>query len=58
MQKFTLALVLSLGLLTVASAFASPAPSVTSNEIILHFPESATFRAAFASETEITSIVL
>ena len=58
MQKFTLALVLSLGLLTVASAFASPAPSVASNEIILHFPESATFRAAFASETEITSIVL
>src|SRR5690348_2373842 len=58
MQKFTFALVLSLGLLTVASAFASPAPSVASNEIILQFPESATFRAAFASEAEITSIVL
>ncbi|HEY9527082.1 MAG TPA: peptidase MA family metallohydrolase [Anaerolineales bacterium] len=65
MAKFTLALVLSLGLLTVASAFASPAPSVTSeavqqtsNEIILHFPESATFQAAFTSDAEITSIVL
>ncbi len=58
MRNFTLALLLSVGLLTIASAFASPAPSVTTNEIILTFPESATFRAAFTSDTEITSIVL
>ena len=58
MRNFTLALLLSVGLLTIASAFASPAPSVTTNEIILNFPESATFRATFTSDREITSIVL
>ena len=65
MRKLTLALLLSLALLTITSAFASVAPSVTretvlptTDEIILNFPESATFRAAFSSEAEITSIVL
>jgi hypothetical protein len=78
MRKITLALSLcvSVGLLTVTSAFASLVPSVTSeavlrtsearrkaavwtnNEIILNFPESATFRAAFTSDSDITSIVL
>ena len=78
MQKFTIALSLcvSVGLLTVTSAFASPVLSVTSeavlwtsearreaavwtnNDIILNFPESAMFRAAFTSEADITSIVL
>jgi len=71
MRKFTLALSLcvSAGLLTITSAFAPSAPSVTSearrkaevwttNELSLNFPDSATFRAAFTSESEITSIVL
>ena len=65
MRKSTLRLLLSLTLLTITSAFASPNPSVTSeavlqttNEIILSFPETATFRAAFSSDVEITSIVL
>jgi hypothetical protein len=69
MRKLTLALFLSLALLTNTSAFALVARSVTSearrkaavattDEIILNFPESATFRAAFSSEAEITSIVL
>ena len=69
MRKLTLALLLSLALLTITSAFALVARSVTSeerrkaaaattDEIILNFPESATFRAAFSSEAEITSIVL
>ena len=67
MRKFILALFLSVllsggaearALLTITSAFASPAPSVTTNEIILNFPESATFRAAFTGDVEITSIVL
>jgi hypothetical protein len=65
MRKFTIALILSVGMLTITSAFASPIPSVTSeavlwtnNEIILNFPESATFRATFTSDSDITSIVL
>jgi hypothetical protein len=58
MRKFTLALCVSVGLLTITSAFASPVPSVTNNEIILNFPESATFHAAFTSDSDITSIVL
>ena len=69
MRKLTLALLLSLALLTNTSAFALVARSVTSearrkaavattDEIILNFPESATFRAAISSEAEITSIVL
>jgi hypothetical protein len=58
MQKFILALVLSLSLLTSTAAFASPRPSATNNEIILNFPESATFRATFTSDADITSIVL
>jgi hypothetical protein len=65
MRKFIIALTLSVSLLTFTSAFASPALNVTSaavpwttNEIILNFPESATFRASFISEAEITSVVL
>jgi len=58
MRKLTFALVLSLSLLTVTSAFASPVPSVTNNEVTLSFPESATFRATISSEAEITSVVL
>jgi hypothetical protein len=53
-----LALMLNLSLLTVTAAFASSALSVTTNEIIFSFPESATFRASFTSEVEITSVVL
>jgi len=59
----------ALSLLTFTSAFASPVPGVTSearrkaavwtdNETILKFPESATFRATFTSDTEITAVVL
>ena len=65
MRKFILALILNISLLTVTAAFASSALSVTSvavqwttNEITLSFPESATFRASFASDVEITSVVL
>ena len=68
MQKFiplrfaagtiVMALMLSISLLTITPAFASPALSVTTNEIILNFPESATFRASFTSDVEMTSVVL
>lgn len=58
MRKSTLTFFLSLSVLIVTSASALPAPSVASNEIILNFPESATFRATLNSEAEITSVVL
>ena len=58
MRKSILTLLLSLSLFAVTSAFDSPALGVTDNEIILRFPESATFRATITSEAEITSVVL
>ena len=58
MWKSILALLLSLSLLPATPAFASPQPDVTSNEIVLNFPESATFRVTLTSEMEITSVVL
>jgi hypothetical protein len=58
MRKLILTLILSLSLLTFTSAFVSPSPSVTNNEIILNFPESATFRATMTSNADITSVVL
>lgn len=57
MRKF-IALIFTLSLLTVTSAFASPPATVTNNQILLNFPESATFRATLASDAEITSVVL
>ncbi|HSK88278.1 MAG TPA: peptidase MA family metallohydrolase [Anaerolineales bacterium] len=58
MGKLTFAFLLSLGLLTVTSAFASPRADVANNEVVLHFPESATFRLSFTGESELTSVVL
>ena len=67
MRKLTIALFLSVllsggaearAMLATTSAFASSALGVTNNEIILNFPETVTFRAAFTSDAEITSIVL
>ena len=60
MQKSIIALTLcvSLSLLTITPAFALPLPVVVSNEIILNFPESATFRATLTSDAEITSVIL
>jgi len=58
MQKLILTLVLCLSLLPATPALASPALRVSNNEIILRFPESATFRATITSDAEITSVVL
>lgn len=66
MRKLTFAFLLSvllssvaaLSLLTVKPAFASPPPDVTNNEVVLAFPETATFRATIAAEAEIASVVL
>jgi hypothetical protein len=58
MRKLIFTLIFSLNLFAVPPASAFPAAGVTSNEIILRFPESATFRATLTSEVEITSVVL
>jgi len=58
MRRLNIALILSLSLLSVASAFSASLPGVSSNEIILNFPESATFQATITSDVEITSVVL
>src|SRR6266498_449552 len=60
MRKLNIALTLcvSLSLLSITSAFSSLLPGVTSNEIILNFPQSATFHATITSDVDITSIVL
>jgi len=58
MQKTIIALILSVSLLTVGTAFASPLADVTNNQVSLNFPETATFHATIISDTEIQSIVL
>lgn len=58
MRRLNIALILSFSLLSVTSAFSASLPSVSSNEIMLNFPESATFQATISSDVEITSIVL
>ena len=58
MRKTILALILSLSLLTVSTAFAPPQVEVTNNEAVLNFPETVTFRATISSNAEIQSVVL
>lgn len=67
MRKTILALILSvllssqaeaLNLPTVTTALTSPPANVTNNEIILGFPETATFRATITGDTDIISVVL
>jgi hypothetical protein len=58
MQKIIYKLCINLILLIATTAFRSPGPTVTSGEIVLNFPESATFRATLTSEAEITSVIL
>jgi len=49
---------LSLSLLAVTAAFVPGLPQVTENQIILDFPETATFRATITGQVDVTSIVL
>ena len=58
MHKIILAFILNLSMLTVTSAFTFPHAQITTDEVILNFPESATFRASFTSDTEIQSVIL
>lgn len=69
MRKSLINFLLGFSLLILTSAFSSPPLSVTNeasrkavvwtkNEILLNFPESATFQVAFNGNADITSIVL
>lgn len=58
MRNLLISVFLSLCLFTGTSAFAAVSASVTSNEIRLNFPESATFRTTLSSDVEIISVVL
>jgi hypothetical protein len=58
MRKIILILILTFSLLNAATALASPPAIVTNNEIILEFPETATFRATLTEDLNITSVVL
>ena len=58
MRKIILILVLTFSLLNAATALASPLAIVTNNEIMLEFPEKATFRATVTEDINITSVVL
>jgi len=53
-----MALILSFSLLTVMPGLASPVANITNNEIIIEFPETATFRATFTDNVNITLVVL
>ena len=58
MYRTILAFILNLSLLTVTTAFVSPPAQITNDQVILNFPETATFRASFTGDSEIQSIVL
>ena len=58
MRSKIITLILSLGLLTVKPVFAASLAVISNNQIILQFPETATFRGTFTSDAEIQSIIL
>ncbi|HZJ23271.1 MAG TPA: hypothetical protein VFD54_08175, partial [Anaerolineales bacterium] len=58
MWKTILTLILNLSLLTVSTAFVQLPATVTNNKAVLSFPESVSFSATIASDSEIRSIVL
>ena len=51
-------LILSLNLITVQPAFASPLADVTSDQATISFPISITFKATISSSSNITSVIL
>src|SRR5574341_768612 len=53
-----LALMLSVNLFAVPSAFAAPLADVMNNQITLNFPDGAPFSATISSDAEIQSVVL
>ena len=58
MQKTILTLMLTLALLPVTTAFTVSQAEITNDQVVLNFPESATFRASLTSDVEIQSIIL
>jgi hypothetical protein len=58
MRNLITAFFVSISLLTVFPAQAAPLANVNRNEVVLKFPETATFQLKIISDVEITSIVL
>lgn len=58
MRNLITAFLLSLSLLTVSTVHALPQTDVTDNNVILEFPETATFSATITADTDIVSVVL
>ena len=58
MRNLITAFLLSLSLLTVIPVYAAPQADVTQNDVILNFPETATFRLAMTNNVDITNVVL
>jgi hypothetical protein len=58
MRNLITSFFLSLSLLTVSQVQAAPLMDVTRNEIVLSFPETASFQLAITHEVDITSVVL
>ena len=58
MRNLIAVFILIMNLSDVSSAHAAPTVNVTQNQVVLSFPESATFRLEATNSVEIASIVL
>lgn len=58
MRKLLTAFILSLSLLTASTVHAAPHAEVAQNDVVLNFPETATFSATITAEAEIASVIL
>lgn len=58
MRNLIVSFFLGISLLTVSQAHAAPLTGVTRNEVVLNFPETATFRLALTDNVDVSSVVL
>ncbi|MGZ9226798.1 MAG: hypothetical protein ACXW4M_14705, partial [Anaerolineales bacterium] len=58
MRNLLTAFFLGISLLTASTVYASPQVGVTQNEVVLNFPETATFNATITADADIVSVVL
>ena len=58
MRNLFTTIFLSISLLTASTVYAAPQAGVTQNEVVLNFPETATFNATLTADADIVSVVL